>query len=205
MYSAFLEHKKTHAACDKNLNGWHQGIPWYGFWAVLVTQPEWLEVIRSAQTHMQAYLLPDYARQAHITLSASGLLAEQHFSAAHYQQQKQQILNSPPKAFSVKASHLNSFLSAPYLRIEDTQHGLLNLRTLLGAITSDDEPAIYHPHITLGFYREAFASQEIVGKFKTFKAPQLPELHISDIVYCRYRTDKLQSAFEVIETFPLSG
>lgn len=205
MYSEFLKHEKTFAACDKNLHTWHQGIPWYGFWAVLISQEDWLESLQSAREYLQEFLLPGYTRQAHITISASGLLSEQHFSQKDYQQQKQRLLQTKPKEFYLHSAHLNSFLSAPYLSIEDPQNQLLKLRSLLGNIKADDEPAVYHPHITLGLYRDSFPSQQITQKLKAFKLPELSVLRVKEIVYCRYRTDKLQDAFEPQEIFPLAA
>lgn len=204
MYSEFLSHHTTHAACDKNLKHWHQGIPGYGFWAILVTDTHWLETLNAAQKHLQALLLPGYARQAHITVSASGLLDERHFSEQHYREQKQNLLANLPARFAVGAGHLNSFTAAPYLAIEDNGQHLLSLRSMLGIVRADDEPETYHPHITLGLYHQAFPSTHVVEQLKQFAFPILPQLVISEIAFCRYQTHKLQGPIDVLERFPFS-
>lgn len=203
MYSEFLSHATTYAACDKPLNSWHQGIAWYGFWAILVTDQQWLKTLHDAQQHLKHTLLPGYARQAHITISASGLLDERYFSEQHYQAQKQRLLADLPAAFTISASHLNSFAAAPYLAIDDICQHLLSLRSMLGKVKADDEPDIYHPHITLGLYRQIFSCEEIVNILQQIPLPELPRLKVSEIAFCRYQTAQIQGEVEVLERIRL--
>lgn len=203
-YSDFLAHESTFAASDQYLNDWHQGIPWYGFWAVLVDDIEWLAALRAAHQHLQAYLLPGYARQAHITISASGLLHPAYFSSPHYNQQKRRLKANKPSTFSVQAMHLDSFLSAPYLAIDDSDGHLLSLRSLLGCIKADDEPLKYCPHITLGLYHRSIPCTDMIRQFQAFSLPQLPSLNVTEIAFCRYKTSQLQGPFEVMERFSLT-
>jgi hypothetical protein len=65
-----------------NFEEWHLGIPYYGFWAIVIEQPEYLSLISKAQNHLQHFFLPNYSRQAHITLNVCGLMSEDHFSNA---------------------------------------------------------------------------------------------------------------------------
>jgi 2'-5' RNA ligase len=205
MYSEFLSHVSTYAACDKTLNDWHQGIAWYGFWAILVTDRQWLKALQDAQQHLKQQLLPGYARQAHITISASGLMHKDHFSAQHYQQQKQSLLANLPEAFTVSTDGLNSFAAAPYLAINDNCKHLLSLRSLLSKVKADDEPTIYHPHITLGFYQGRFPCIDMVELLKAHSLPQLAPLSISEIAFCRYQTHQLQGQIQVLERFTLTS
>lgn len=205
MYSEFLSHVSTYAAYDKTLNDWHQGIPWYGFWAIMVTDRHWLKALHDAQQHLKQQLRPGYARQLHITVSASGLMHKDHFSEQHYQQQKQSLLANLPAAFTVSADRLNSFAAAPYLAINDKCQHLLSLRSLLGKVKADDEPEIYHPHITLGFYSEVFICDEIANRLRQFSVPTLPDLRVSDIAFCRYQTTQLQGEIEILERIALKN
>ena len=74
MLNDFLALPYTEAICDKNFAEWHQGIPYYGFWAIIVDHPEHLALINRAQDHLKEFFLSRYLRQPHITLSACGLL-----------------------------------------------------------------------------------------------------------------------------------
>jgi 2'-5' RNA ligase len=204
MYSDFLAHQYTYAASDTHLQTWHQGIPWYGFWAVLITDIQWLACLETARTHLQSFLLPDYARQAHITLSAAGLIHPRHFSTRHYEQQKQALTDAATDSFQIVAGQLNSFQSAPYLVIDDPSQQLISLRRTLGAITADDEPPDYHPHITLGLYQDRFPCKQLVTHFESISLPTLAPLQVSEIAFCRYQSCQLQGRFQIVDRFDLT-
>ena len=66
---------------------WHQGIKYYGFWAIEVQSQQCLQQLNRCQQAIADTLHPHYLRQAHITLSPSGLLDEKHFTEHDLQQQ----------------------------------------------------------------------------------------------------------------------
>lgn len=203
-YSEFLSHTCTYAAKDQDFTEWHHGIPYYGFWAVLITEPSWLNIIKQAQSHLSPFLLPAYARQVHITISASGLLDKQFFTRQDYLKQIQALHDANLSTFSIAATRLNSFQGAPYLSISDSDQQLVKLRSLLGAVTKDDEPLKYRPHITLGFYRDAFSTKAIEAELKKCRIPALPTIYVKQIAFCRYQTKSIQGPIEVISAFQLS-
>ncbi len=42
MYEAFLTTPKTIPQCDRDFVEWHGGVSYYGFWAVVVDDPNWV-------------------------------------------------------------------------------------------------------------------------------------------------------------------
>lgn len=80
MPDSFIDHDFTQPTELRDFVEWHQGIKHYGFWAIEVTDPLCLKTIGLCQQHLADRLHPHYLRQPHITLSASGLIDEQHFS-----------------------------------------------------------------------------------------------------------------------------
>jgi 2'-5' RNA ligase len=199
MLEEFLSHKHTTASCDRDFKEWHLGIPYYGFWAILVDNPKLLSVVSKAQTQLQPFFLPSYRRQAHITLNACGLLSETHFSQSKLDQQinNLKILNLSP--FELSLGHIDSFSTSAYLSVFDTSKILHKINKALNQIVSDSTPAKYTPHITLGLYRDKFeckhVSEEIL-KFKTFDELRFK---VTKIQFCRYQTANIQGPIEVIK------
>lgn len=203
MYKEFLSQLYTDKLCDKDFREWHRGIAYYGFWAVLIEDKQWGSHIVKIQDYLKDYFLPDYARQAHITLNTCGLLSDNFFSKALLDQQVQAIKCSAIKPFEICAQELNSFSTAAYLNVSSSNQSLEKLNTLLQNICSDSPAFSYLPHITLGLYRDHFSTQKLVQKFSEIDDNKLPNINIKAIQFCRYQTSKVQGPIEVIKNITL--
>jgi len=197
---SFLKLPTTQKQCEHEFINWHKGILNYGFWAIEVHSPDWLSIIKSAQTHLNKFAFPNYLRAPHITLSACGLIDEHHFSTLQLNRQINALENMSIEPFSLKLGQLNSFTSAMYLSIEDSSHTLNKIRTTLNNITADHPTETYYPHITLGLYRDNFKTKEIANEIEAFRlsVPQnISPIKVNELVFCRYETKVLQGPFEV--------
>lgn len=204
MLSNFLSHSYTDALIDKNFAEWHLGIPYYGFWAIMIEAPEHLNLIAKAQHHLQNFFLPNYSRQAHITLNACGLMSERFFSKHDLDKQIRAIESMNLSPFNISLSHIDSFTTAAYINISDNCNSLNKLNQVLSNTANDSNPIRYEPHITLGLYRKKFATKMVSEKIQQFEAFTLPAITIREIQFCRYETAFIQGPVEIMERIQFS-
>ncbi|MGK0247313.1 MAG: 2'-5' RNA ligase [Oleispira sp.] len=197
MNDLFLDEEVTQPAELRDFFEWHQGIKHYGFWAIEIHNKVCLQQIQNSQQQLADTLHPHYLRQPHLTLSASGLLDEQHFTQASLQQQIKTLKESALTHFSLNLSHADSFSTAPYLSISDPSHSLEKLRTLLNTICKEQDPSEYVPHVTLGFYNKAYKTVDILPRLADIKALNTAFI-VSDIVFAQYDTHEIQGPYKVL-------
>lgn len=205
MLENFLSCSHTKALCDKDFTEWHRGIPYYGFWAIMIDQADCQSYVSHAQSYLSHFLLPGYQRQAHITLNACGLIAETHFSKAHLQKQMDQLHQLDLSPFTLSLKHIDSFSTAPYLSIYDKHESLSKLHLQLSEVACDSKPKYYQPHITLGLYRDAFRSKDVANHIALFAHEKNIDIKVKAIQFCRYRTNQVQGPIEVIKNINLTA
>jgi len=204
MLSNFLSHSHTEALVDKNFKEWHRGIPYFGFWAVMIEQAEALSLIAKAQEHLQDFFLPHYSRQPHITLNACGLMSPDHFSQTKLDQQISMLEAMSLKPFEISLSHIDSFTTAAYLKASDSNRSLSKINEALSTISSDSKPAFYQAHITLGLYREKYESKLIAEEIIKFGRFPAQAIFVKEVQFCRYETANIQGPIEIVKTIKLA-
>jgi len=203
MLDEFLKSATTHKQCSQAFSGWHKGISHYGFWAVEIIDPDWLYLIRNAQIYLQDYAYPNYLRAPHITLTACGLMDEAYFSKSHLAEQVSTLQQLDIPSFEISLGQLNSFTTAMYFSINDPSHSLSKIRTHLNDIAVDNPSEFYHPHITLGMYRDNFKTHQVVNKIRNFKQKAQLTIKVTDLVFCSYETNTLQGPFNIMRRIKL--
>lgn len=203
MYEAFLSNPKTIPRCDRDFVEWHGGIRYYGFWAVIVDDPNWLELFDAARARIAQFIHPGYQRKPHITIAACGLLDKKHFSLHLAQRQLVSLSEAAISPFPIDAGPLDSFSSAPYITVKDSTGSLNRIREILSIISSEDSPSRYKPHITLGLYRDAFDTLQVADCFQAFKHAPISSMVVSELVFCAYETREIQGQFIVRERVKL--
>jgi 2'-5' RNA ligase len=198
-FSTFLSSLKTVPCFDRDFFEWHNGISHYGFWAVIIDDPDWIELWKAAQTHIKRFVHPDYQRASHITISACGLLDQNHFSAEKFAQQRRVLSEMMIPPFYLKVSSLNSFSTAPCLMIEDSMGMLKKIRDSLTVISEEDMPVQYQPHVTLGLYRDAFSTVEVAECLASFKYTSIQPMLVTELAFCVYETKEIQGQFRIME------
>ncbi|MBQ0731937.1 MAG: 2'-5' RNA ligase family protein [Oleispira antarctica] len=203
MHDLILDNEITQPTELRDFFEWHQGIKHYGFWAIEIHHPNCLQQILLSQQQLSNKLHPNYLRQPHITLSASGLLDDKHFTQASLQQQIKKLKESNLSAFSLNLSKGHSFTTAPYLSISDHCHSLATLRTLFNNICSEQDPSDYIPHITLGFYNQAFKTVDVLTQLATVYSQDI-EFMVNEIVFAQYNTHEIQGRYQVLHRIALA-
>lgn len=204
-YSIFHSSPKTVPCLDRDLFEWHNGISHYGFWAVVIDDLDWIELWKAAHVHIKRFVHPNYQRAPHITISACGLLDQNHFSTEHLDRQWRVLSEATIPPFYLKVTSLNSFTTAPCLMIEDSTGTLKQIRDCLTVISKEDAPVQYQPHITLGFYRDAFSTIEVAECLTRFKYPSIKPMLVTELAFCVYETIKIQGQFAIIKRIRLNA
>lgn len=187
---------------------WHRGIRHYGLWCLIIENPAWQKAVTLAQAHMADFLHPGYRRQPHVTLFCCGLLAEEadeFFSDEMRARQADALAAARLMPFRLSLpGHLDSFATAPHLPVADPSGSLAKIRILLAAIRPEDQPpASYHPHITLGFYRESFAAGRVAAHLRAFSLAPLMPLIVSSIHFCRFAAADTQGPLQRLTSLDL--
>jgi 2'-5' RNA ligase len=205
MYRIFLSTPKTVPCLDRNFMEWHNGISHYGFWAVVINDLNWIELWNAARVHMKRFIHPGYQRAPHITISACGLLDQNHFSTEQFKQQWRALNQIMIPPFYLRVSSLNSFTTAPCLIVEDSTGTLRQIRDRLAVISEEDEPVQYQPHITLGFYRDAFNTVEVADCLVRFKYTPMKPMLVTELAFCVYETKEIQGQFRIMKRVKLNA
>jgi 2'-5' RNA ligase len=199
----FSDHEFTQPTELRDFFEWHQGIKHYGFWAIEIHNQDCLHAIKSSAQSLANNIHPNYLRQAHITLSASGLIDAQHFTNDVLQQQIRKLKSANLSYFSLCLSKAHSFTTAPYLSIKDPSSSLEIVRKLLHSISTGQDACKYVPHVTLGFYNNAYKTSDILAKISTMSTPNI-ELPVTEVVFARYNTHEIQGRYEVLHRISLN-
>ena len=165
----------------RDYSEWHHGRSIYALWYILVERDQYPELVAKLdqlQASFSDLLLPNSQRQYHITLYICGFLTQQYpvynddFCIDWFEQQRRQLLKQT--AFQLNISKLNSFSSALFADIRDEKNHLIDLRRNLQLDEHQEIAALqYHPHITLGLYRDAYSSHVILERMR-----QCPEINL---------------------------
>jgi len=205
MYANFLSSPRTVPCIDRDFFEWHNGISQYGFWTVVVNDSDWIELCDTARAHIEKFVHPDYQRSPHITITACGLLDQNHFSTEHLKRQWRVLNEMRILPFYLEIASLNSFTTAPCFMIEDSTGALKQIRDRLMVISEEDAPVHYQPHITLGLYRDAFNTTDVADCLAEFKYTSIKPLLVTELAFCVYETKEIQGQFRIKKRVKLYG
>ena len=204
MYESFLKTQKTIPHRIRDFTEWHNGVSQYGFWAIVIDDSRWVEMFDAACSHLKQFIHPGYQREPHITIMACGLVDQKYFSTRQLERQVVSLAEAMIAPFYLTAESLDSFASAPYITVEDPTGTLNRIRTYLAAISEEDNPAEYQPHITLGLYRDAFDTFQVADRLKEFAYAPISPLRVSELAFCVYETKDIQGPFRIRDRVTLN-
>lgn len=152
---------------------WHRGRKTYAVWVLRVEGRAIQAKFRAAREYLNGYLLEPYRRQPHITLFVCGFLVDapqynDDFTSAQLEAQLKVVEQAHIQPFEIEIGSLSSFASAPFLEVRDPDNGISRLRELLARGGREFRTAPFTPHLTVGLYRGAFDSQEVMERFAKF-------------------------------------
>ena len=127
---------------QKDFADWRAGRHRYAVWAIALDH-DWLrEASEEVRQHCADLLLPNYARQPHITLRICGFLAPERrrdddFTHADFLSQVCALKSSLIQPFSIKVGAADTFTTAPYLSVLDIDGGIARARQALAMPLGD--------------------------------------------------------------------
>lgn len=189
------QHPTTIPAEIRDFPEWHRGRETYAVWVLRVEEPLILDKFKSAQEHLDGYLLEPYRRQPHITLFVCGFLVNEpqyndDFTSAQLQAQLKIVEQAHIQPFEIEIGGMNSFASAPFLEVRDPDKGISRLREILARGGREFRTAPYRPHLTLGLYADAFDSREVTDHLAEFQSVRI-SWKVESITLATYQAQEI--------------
>lgn len=152
---------------------WHRGRSPYVLWALDLDRPMVRRRVAAARRHLGGLLVGGYRRQAHVTLDLCGFpgvepLAPDEFSPLALAAACSGWERALPPAFEITIGGLDSFCSAPFLRVADPAGGIAALRRVLAGAGHNRSRSDYVPHVTVGLYAEAWPAAAVDLRLRAF-------------------------------------
>ncbi len=174
-----LKHRHTFASLPGDFSFWHKNREKYTVWALEITDSQLEERLKQARSTLSGFLIEDYNRHPHITISQCGFLCQQKKLQDDYDQtmfwqdvEKLQQLSEQTIRLQISGL-LTSWAIAPFFPALDHMGDLKRFNQLLTR-TPDDNYS-FTPHITIGLYADAWPTTSIYHALTT-SAP-LPPLN----------------------------
>ena len=174
---------------------WHHGRETYAVWVLRLEDEAILDKFKRAREHLDGYLIEPYRRQPHITLFVCGFLVEapqynDDFTQMQLNAQIQVMENAKIQSFEIEIGGLNSFASAPFLEVHDSEDGIAHLRQVLLKGAREFRTTVYTPHLTVGLYADAFPSAVVTRRLATFKE-SLIRWRVEQITLATYEANSI--------------
>ena len=173
--AAFLAAGHTLENVRRDFPEWHLGRRRYALWALDVDLTPVRAAVAKAARHLDGLLLDGYHRQPHITLALCGFptpdpIHPDDYGPAALDAQLAALQAACITPFQVEIGTLASFSSAPFLTVADIDGGIARLRhALTGERPEPGGP--FTPHVTVGLYRGAWPTAELIRQLDAFDAP----------------------------------
>ncbi|MFV5639880.1 2'-5' RNA ligase family protein [Acinetobacter oleivorans] len=180
---------------------WHLGRQNYALWYLEINDQKLVDYLDALRAHFSEFLLEPNSRQYHITLFICGFLTHEtelysdDFSLSEFEQQREILRKENFSSFQLKIGSVDSFSSALFVQIQDTENILSQIRQKLGLVSNEIAALEYCPHITLGLYKNVYSSDLILRKIS-----QLPvqykhaefDLKVEHLTFGYYQAQILQ-------------
>lgn len=180
---------------------WHLGRQNYALWYLEINDQKLVDYLDGLRAHFSDFLLEPNSRQYHVTLFICGFLTDESkaykddFSFSEFEQQREILRKKNFASFELKIGSVDSFSSALFVEIQDTENILSLIRQKLGTVSNEIAALDYCPHITLGLYRENYNSDLILQKIYElpvqYKHAEF-ELKIEHLTFGYYQAQTLQ-------------
>lgn len=180
---------------------WHLGRQNYALWYLEINDQKIVDYLDALRAHFSEFLLEPNHRQYHITLFICGFLTNEtktysdDFSFSEFEQHRQIFRKENFPSFQLRVRSIDSFTSALFVEVQDTENILSLMRQKLGIVSNEIAALDYCPHITLGLYKTDYSSDLILRKIS-----QLPvqykqaefDLKVEHLTFGYYQAQTLQ-------------
>lgn len=176
---------------------WHHGRTDYALWYIEIDQPALVEYLDAIKTHFSDFLLTSNQRQYHITLFVCGFINphpspyNDDFSAEQFSQHIKSINALQLEPFELELTTIDSFSSALFIQIIDQQKILEKIRSQLALVSKEIAALQYCPHITIGLYNDAWSSDLVLERIKSFEAKRI-KIQVNQLTFGYYKAQILQ-------------
>lgn len=187
---------QTNACALRDYPEWHRGRTRYAVWTLPVECPHILARMARAQQHLGDWLHQGYRRQAHITLFVCGFPAEQalwddDFPHERLAAQQQAVRGLGAAPFELHIGGLDSFASAPFLSVSDSEGRLDALRSALAAHSPEIRQSDYDAHLTVGLYARCVPRPCVQRQLAAFAEGDPLRLTVRELHYSSYAATEL--------------
>ncbi len=106
------------------------------------------------------------------------------------------LRNTGIKPFVIGVGGLNSFVSAPFLEVQDLEGGIKRVSALLSSTSKENGRSSFTPHVTIGLYSQAFNGCGVLEKISTFQCKPA-KLTIDQLIFAIYEAREISGGLTV--------
>lgn len=179
---------------QKDFTDWRAGRHRYAVWAIDLDH-DWLrEASEKMRRHCADLLLPDYARQPHITLRVCGFPCLERrlnddYTHTDFAAQVSALTSARIEPFPISIGALGTFTTAPYFSVLDIDGGIARARQAL-AMPAGDGPGEkgfpYVPHVTFGLYGGRFPMPDVVRRLYSHPEIETVQMTVKRLTLTTY-------------------
>jgi len=198
---------------QKDFTDWRAGRHRYAVWAIDLDR-DWLrDASDKMRRHCAELLLPDYARQPHITLRICGFPCRERrlsddYTHADFAAQVSALESARIEPFPISIGALDTFTTAPYFSVLDIDGGIARTRQTL-AMPAGDGPGEkgfpYVPHITFGLYGGRFRMTDVNHRLRSGPENQSIRLTIRQLTLMTYEASVITGPLTSVCAFDLES
>ena len=181
-WQTFLNSSHTLGPSPGVREQWRSGRSHYAVWALPVSDPRVLQRAAQVQRALAAHIQAQPLAQAHITLWVGGFVdgdgtAEDDLDG-EARAAIQERIRAWDRPINVQITGASSFLSCPFLEVQQPGSGLNLLREEIGSIHPKEiRFSNFIPHLTLGTYAATEATEALVKRLRPFR--DLPPIELT--------------------------
>lgn len=196
---------------QKDFVDWRAGRHRYAVWAINLDY-DWLrDASNKMRRHCADLLLPNYARQPHITLRICGFPRPNRtlgddYTHTDFSAQVRALESARIMPFSISIGALDTFETAPYFSVLDNECGITRARRALAMPTGDgpgERGFPYVPHVTFGLYGGRFPMLDVVRHLKSVPTIETVQLTVKRLTLMTYEASVIAGSLTAVCEFDL--
>lgn len=200
LLQAFCTHSTTIRNEDRDFWQWHKGRERYLVWMIRIDDRNWCALLKQAQAWMVGFLLPGYRRNPHVTILPAGFAHAGCIDTGRLQQ-----MLSGQGRFPIMLDGMTSFTGSPCFHVLDPQRALFGLRQLLRTVMADSEARVpdhaYHPHMTIGLYRDRFTTADVAARIRHFSHPPVQPVSVNRLALGMIDARSVTGPIDIVAKF----